>query len=288
MQIGDEEIVRNVPLRIIDSQEVIATEECDVSTVNITVRGVSHRRNIFSPSDFKIDIHLPQKDSGGLRLVEFKILRDANIKKPFGLKIISVTPEIITLKIDKRAQKELPVITRFTGSLSEDFACGEVKINPETVIVNGPESLLKNLAKAQTEQIILDPFIKENFERTVTLDFQNSKISFSPKEMLVNVEIYRKYERKTLSGLPVSTMFSSESGISIRKMSPTNVDVTVSGPKGIIENMDGREIIPFVKVEKDFAISERELKVECHVIRRDIKIISVNPSMIKVFVVNEK
>ncbi|HPN85088.1 MAG TPA: CdaR family protein, partial [Victivallales bacterium] len=69
---------------------------------------------------------------------------------------------------------------------------------------------------------------------------------------------------------------------------PTNVDVTVSGPKSIIETMDGREIAPFIKLEKDAPSSEQELKVECHISKNDVKLLSVSPATIKVSSVGEK
>lgn len=288
MQIGNEEIVRGIPVRIEENLSTVCTEEPVQRTVNMTVRTLSQRRGLLSPSDIRITIRLPQKSPEGEKFVEYDMLRDAEIQKPFGIKILSMDPDKIMLKIDRRNSRELPVVGRMTGSLSDDFANGEVVPSPSKVSVYGPESALRSLKQVHTEQIVLDTSIKESFEKLCRVETPNRGFRFVPDKVNVHVEVYRKNQRKVFKGLPVSTMAPYGASSSSRKMMPTNVDVTVSGPVSIIETMDGTAVTPFVKIEKDANGAELDCRVECHIASPEVKLVSVTPEIVKVTVAGER
>ncbi|HRR06775.1 MAG TPA: hypothetical protein P5105_05780, partial [Victivallales bacterium] len=59
MQIGTEEIIRNVPVKIVDNISTIALENNSPKTVNLVIKSVAYTRGSISPSDIKININLP-------------------------------------------------------------------------------------------------------------------------------------------------------------------------------------------------------------------------------------
>ncbi len=281
MQIGTEEVIRNVPINIIENISTVPSEKKSTESVNLVVRTISQRRGAISPSDIKISINLPSKAPDCERLVEYDILRDANIKKPFGIKILSSDPEKVLVKIDRRTTKEIPVAARFTGRLSDDYAYGEVLIKPEKVSLSGPQSILKNIKQIYTEPIILDKTLDQSFEKNCALD-SIPNIAITPENVFVSVEIYKKTREKTLAGLQVLclTPFGLEK-IPV-KIFPTNVDVTISGAMTSVESIKSNEVIPFININDEKSKSDGLYKVECYLARPDIKVLSIYPNEIKV------
>lgn len=280
MQIGSEEVIRNIPVNIAENISTVPIEKKSSESVNLIIRTISQRRGAISPSDIKITINLPHKAPEGERLIEYDVLRDAVIKKPFGLKILSCDPEKIFVKIDRRASKEIPVAARFTGGLSDDFAYGDVLIKPDKILLSGPQSNLKNIKQIYTEPIILDKTLDQSFEKICTLDNIPS-FNKSPEKVLVSVEIYKKTQKKSLSGLQILSLAPFGIERTTVKIIPTNVDVAISGPINTIENIKNNDIIPFININRSPSEPDGTFKVECYVAKPDIKVLSISPPEVK-------
>jgi YbbR domain-containing protein len=276
LQIGVEETIRNIPVRIIDNPNLISMDE-NVKHIDITVKTASQKRlKLLSASDFAIEIRLPEKKSGIRQALEYKIARDADIAKPFGVKIVSFNPDKIIVPVDRRTQKEIPVAARFTGSLSEDFACGEVRLNPPKIMADGPETVLAMLTRVQTDPIMLDSEINGDFESYVQVSKNTQKVTFTPEKIAAHVEIYKKYDKRTFSALPISVISNPGSSFNIKSIMPTNVDVAVSGQKSVIEAMNGTELQPFIR-QNDIKAGQNESAVECYIGIPGVKLISIEP-----------
>ncbi len=288
MQIGMEEIVRNVPINIISEEKTVNLED-GVKHVDLTVRGRSQKRlNLLSPNDFKIEIRISGSSYVPGKPISFNILKSASVSKPFGINITKVTPEIQTYRFDNKTTKEMPVHARFTGMTSEDYACGEVKLIPDRVKVSGPESIINTFARVNTEPIFLDQKTVEDFEYSVKIAEPGSKVVIAPQKVIAHVEIYRKFDTRTFSGVAVSALNLPASGLVIRKITPANVDVTVNGVKSLIEVMNGSEISAFIDATTVKTPGSCKLKVQCHSNLPEIRISSVSPAELEVEVSGEK
>ncbi len=281
-QIGVEEIIRNVPVNIVTSEQTVNLDE-SVRYVDITVRGRSQKRlNLLSPSDFKIQLDVGDNAYSPTKPVAFKIIRFASISKPFGINITKTSPETLVLHFDRTATKEVPVIARFTGMTSEDYACGEVKLLPDKAVISGPESVMSTISRVQTEPIFLDRRTTEDFEYIVKVSEPHGKVSVVPPKVLAQVEIYRKYDTRIFSGLPVYVMGTANSGKTVRKISPSNVDITISGVKSTLEVMNGSELSAFIDINSIKGAGLSKIKTQCFINLPNIKVISITPSEIEV------
>ncbi|MFA6292734.1 MAG: CdaR family protein [Victivallales bacterium] len=281
-QIGVEEIIRNVPVNIVTSEQTVNLDE-SVRYVDITVRGRSQKRlNMLSPSDFKVQLEVGDNAYAPTKPVTFKLIRTASISKPFGINITKISPESLVLHFDRTSTKEVPVIARFTGMTSEDYACGEVKLVPDKAVISGPESVMNTISRVQTEPIFLDRRTTEDFEYIVKVTEPHSKVSAVPPKVLAQVEIYRKYDTRIFSGLPVYVLGTANSGKTVRKISPSNVDITISGVKSTLEVMNGSELSAFIDITPIKGPGLSKVKTQCFINLPNIKVNSVTPSEIEV------
>lgn len=65
----------------------------------------------------------------------------------------SSTPSFITVTVEKRSNKEVPVNVVYTGSVAEDYTAlrDEQTLNYETVRISGPESVVSRISQAVVE-----------------------------------------------------------------------------------------------------------------------------------------
>jgi YbbR domain-containing protein len=282
MQIGVEEIIRNVPVNIVTSEQTVNLDD-SVRYVDITIRGRSQKRlNQLSPSDFKIQLEVGDNAYAPTKPVTFKVIRAASFSKPFGVTITKTNPEILVLHFDKVVTKELPVIARFTGMTSEDYACGEVKLVPDKAAISGPESVMNSISRLQTEPIFLDRRTTEDFEYIAKITEPHGKVSLVPPKVLAQVEIYKKFDTRIFSGIPVYVLGTANSGKTVRRIAPSNVDITVSGVKSTLEVMNGSELSAFIDISSVKEPGLSKLKTQCFINLPNIKVNAVAPSEIEV------
>ncbi len=288
MQIGIEEIIRNVPVNIVTDEKTAILDE-GVKYVDLTVRGRSQKRlNLLSPNDFKMEIHIGENSYVPGKPISFNIMKTASMSKPFGVNVTKITPDIQTFRFDRKIVREMPVNAKFTGITSEDYACGEVRLIPDKVMVSGPESVVSMFARVNTEPIYLDQKTVEDFEYAVKISEPGNKVVVTPQKVSAHVEIYKKFDTRTFTGLPVSVLNLPGSGLNIRKISPSNVDVTVNGVKSSIEVMNGSEISAFVDATPVKSTGTCKLKVQCHPSIPEIKISSISPAELEIEITGEK
>ena len=282
MQIGVEEIIRNVPVNIVTSEQTVNLDE-SVKYVDITVRGRSQKRlNLLSSSDFKIQLEVRDNAYVPTKPAAFKIIQSASISKPFEISITKTNPEALVLRFDRAVTKEVPVVARFTGMTSEDYACGEVKLVPDKTVISGPESVMNSITRVQTEPILLDLRTTEDFEYAAKITEPHNKISAVPPKVLAQVEIYRKFDTRIFSGIPLYVLGAANSGKTVRKITPSNVDIIVSGVKSTLEVMNGGELSAFIDITPIKEPGMAKVKAQCFISLPNIKVNTVTPSEIAV------
>ncbi|OGV36529.1 MAG: hypothetical protein A2X48_04100 [Lentisphaerae bacterium GWF2_49_21] len=288
IQIGIEEIVRNVPVQIATSEQTVNLDE-DIRYVDLTVRGRSQKRlNLLSPNDFKIEIEIGDNEYVPGKPLTVKILKSASITKPFGISITRTSPEIVSIYLDKKAAKEVPVNARFTGMTSEDYACGEVKLIPEKVKITGPESIISPIIRVHTDPIFLDPKTIEDFEYLAKISEAGGKVKVFPPKVTAHVEIYRKFDTRIFSGVPISVLGNPGAGWSVKKIAPAHVEITAGGIKSSLEVMNGSEISPFTDVTSLKEPGVHKVKLQCFVNVPGIKINSISPAEVEIEISDAK
>jgi YbbR domain-containing protein len=282
MQIGSEEVIRNVPVNVVTSEKTVNLDET-IRYVDITVRGRSQKRlNLLSPSDFKIQLDVGDNAYAPIKPVTFKLIRSASISKPFGINIVRINPEVIVLHFDRMSTKEVPILARFTGMTSEDYACGEVKLVPDKTEISGPESVINSISKVQTEPIFLDRRTTEDFDYIVKITEPHSKVSVAPPKTLAQVEIYKKFDTRLFTGMPVYVLGVANSGKTVKQITPSNVDITISGVKSTLEVMNGSELSAFIDISSIKEPGVSKLKAQCFIKLPNIKVNTVSPAEIEV------
>jgi YbbR domain-containing protein len=284
VQIGIEDTIQNVPVTITAPAGIEILDNDIPRLVDVTVLGSLRRRNPLQASDLKAEIAIqPGQYRGGQHALQLKLRRD-DIQSPMGVTVVSIRPEIVTVNLDRRSSRKVPVRCEISGSLMDNYAYGEVKPTPGEVTVSGPEGVLRQFDEIKTSPVILLRENTDNFETEVEL-IPRRGVEVVPARVHVQIEIYRKYETRNFRGLRVSAMQAEGKAMSKLTVRFTNdkVDISVRGVKDAVHGLSEQALKPFVDVSASGGQpGTYQLPVQAWLGNKDIEVLEIKPSTLEV------
>ncbi|BDV42247.1 adenylate cyclase [Geotalea uraniireducens] len=83
-------------------------------------------------------------------------IRDTDLNLPLGVMVTGMNPAVAKVTIGRKAQKELRIKVTTVGRLHGGLRLQALKVEPATVMVEGPEHLLNQFETISTEPVNLD------------------------------------------------------------------------------------------------------------------------------------
>jgi YbbR domain-containing protein len=156
-------------------------------------------------------------------------LRASEVRVPFGVEVVQVTPSTISLEFEYAGQKVVPVSPVIEGDPEPGFVVGRITTSPATVQVLGPIGRLQALSEATTEPVRVDG-ARANLTDKVTVGVEDSAVRLrEPLVAVVTVEIVPAPVQQTLTGVQVRHENAGR-GLLVR-LAPTTVSVVVRGTR---------------------------------------------------------
>jgi YbbR domain-containing protein len=152
---------------------------------------------------------------------------------PRGVQLEFVSPDRLTLTVDRRVQKRLPVEPTFLGMPPDGYTFYGAETRPSELLVEGPESEVQSLEVLRTNPIRLDDFTRPVSRRVST-------VPDSPHVRVVGAE--RLQVRVIVDATPVERVFEQVAvevtGARFETtVEPTHVTVTLSGPPALLNQI---------------------------------------------------
>jgi YbbR domain-containing protein len=160
------------------------------------------------------------------------------IRVPFGVEVVKVDPPRITLTIEEKIEKRVPIIPLLIGRAAEGYEQIDVKVDPPLATVVGANSDINSVEKASTDAIL---FANRNSSFTVSAKVivDNPNVSIAePSVALVEVQIAEMREEKNFSELPLIPRGTPY----IIETIPDQIEVVLKGHKSLIENLNKNNI----------------------------------------------
>jgi YbbR domain-containing protein len=228
---GENRIVKDfpVPLEIVHSDARILAS-APPKNVTVRLRGPEGQLRRLDPVSMAMRVDLGDAPPGDHEVQ----LSKADLQNvPRTVDVEFIDPDRLSLILGRRLRKELKVSPAFIGQPPEGYYFYGAQVLPETILVEGPESEVKPLDTLATNPIRLD-------QRTAPFQV---RVGAVPKGTYVRVVDPRPLEvRVEVDVAPVERRFEK---IPVRlvgqifecRVSPENLDVTVSGPPAIIDGI---------------------------------------------------
>ncbi len=121
-------------------------------TARVTVRGKASSLRNLNPFQVDVFVELTEPAKGTYPTP----LGSQNVFLPDGLEIVSIEPSALSLVLDSRVTRMLPVEARMTGEPAAGAIVQQATVMPSRVPVRGPESRINAIDALSTTPVNLD------------------------------------------------------------------------------------------------------------------------------------
>jgi YbbR domain-containing protein len=184
-------------------------------------------------------------DLSGVREGEHIVhLTSDDIRVPFGVRVVKITPSIITMGFERTMQKTVPIRPRLLGRPAVGYEVGEVAAEPGEVRVAGPKSRVQEMESAYTEPVSVEGSGSTVVE-TVNLGLDDPvlRIQGSPR-VRVTARIREVQDTRALEGVEVEVRGGAF------PVQPARVRVVLTGPSSALARVKPVQVRAYVEAAR--------------------------------------
>ena len=200
---------------------VLVSERLDA--VRVTIRGPWRRLRRFDEREVE-RVNLDLRTTTSSELVLTKDL----VTVPNGLTVTSISPRSVRVVFEKRVEKKVDVSATIKGEPAHGFTVAEVKVEPATITVRGPEGAMRTLSMVRTRELRLDQH-NASFTMELALVADEGVELEGAASVLARVRIEEKLATQRITGVRIDVVAE---GVDVArvKLSLAKVDITLTGP----------------------------------------------------------
>lgn len=210
------------------------------TTVDVRVRGTSGALGRVSPGDLVavLDLHGVRP---GRRLFH---LTPEQVRAPFGIDVVQVTPPSVAMVFDTSETKSVPVAPETDGRPAAGFIVGTISSDPAEVEVVGPATDVDDVTEAITEPVTIAG-ARDTVREQVTVGLVDPAVRLkSPRPATVTVQILPAPAERKLRSRPVH-LRNLGNGLAA-EATPSTVDVAVRGTREALARFEPDDVAAYV------------------------------------------
>lgn len=264
-----------VPIQFINLDPDYAIGDQDVSKVQV---GIKTQGWLLASLQFGRDLELvvPVQEEPGRHSVSARAAIERASWLSSNMQIFEVVPDQVRYFVEKIQYKKVKVTPNFESDFKPGFGIvSNISIEPDSVVIYGPESKVDNIDTVSTEAINLSD-IDGNYSENIKLT-SSDNFSFDESNVHVSFEV-QKIVDKTFEKIPVETRKVPKS-LSLTII-PTAVEVVVRGGINDLATLSENDIQAFIYFDQ--ALEDTLGVIEPHFnIPQYVKLIDVKPKYLQ-------
>ncbi len=271
--VGGEDIVNKnimVPIEIINLPRDLVISNQFKKEIEVSVTGPRSQVLDMGSHAISRQIDLAEATSGTM------VLENSNdvITVPRGVKVLGIQPKSVILSLDKMIQRHFSVNPVTSGTLAPDFILKEIRMEPDSISITGPETVLAPFEVLRTKPIDISG-LRASTEIQVPLELDPVIIDLiGATTITASLEIIEETIQKKISKLVVEV---KKDGV-LQRVTPATVSVTVALPTRLIR--DKVELRSLFKVTATGGQKDGQMQVKvipAQKFDKPIQILSIEP-----------
>ncbi len=239
--------------------------------VDVRVKGSSGLVSRIGAADLSAVVDL-QGGKSGRRLFS---LMDNQVRKPFGLEVVQVTPSTVAVLLETSSSKVVPIVPSVDGEPAAGFVVGQVTSEPATVELIGPASALEGVTEAVTEPVVVTGLASPVTEQ-VTVGPPTVAVRLrTATRASVSVGIIHAPVEWAVAGVPVKVVGGNPAGVAL----PATVTIQLRAPREAVTSA----LSAFEATVNITGLGTGDLLVPVRVVAPDrVGVVRVEPSELRV------
>jgi YbbR domain-containing protein len=210
------------------------------ATVDVRVRGASGTLSRVGAGDVVAVLDLRTARSGR-RL--FPLTPD-QVRVPFGVEIMQVTPSAVTMAFEPSASREVAIAPTVDGRPAPGYVIGPLSAEPRTVEVIGPETSVMRATEVLTEPVPVSG-ARATVKQSVILGLLDPSLRLkTARTAIVTVEILPAPLERSLRHLPVH-LRNLATGLQAEAV-PAAVDLTLRGNRDALDRVTADDVKAYI------------------------------------------
>ncbi|MBF0279160.1 MAG: hypothetical protein HQM13_15285 [SAR324 cluster bacterium] len=206
------------------------------SVISVSGRITRRHSSDFNPAGLQAVVDLTNAESGIFQYT----LKKQNIPTPDTVTIVQINPSQVDLFIEEIAEKTVTIRPRFQGQMKSGKILQGIDVEPNTVRLTGPKTILETVDWIFTSDIDLEN-INQTAAMIVRLNLPNPKLQFLNQDVdayiahikVANLPITRKFE-------DVAIYLTNQTYITL--INPKTFTLYVEGPEEILKDLDSSQL----------------------------------------------
>jgi len=120
--------------------------------IRVSLRGEANSIYSVLEDDVEAYVDMGKFNAPGTYVVPVELRRKGTAQVPMQ---ISADPMTISLSLDHRDSKFVPIVANFVGQVENDYDMTSYTLNPTQIVIDGPATLMSGVSEVLTEQIDL-------------------------------------------------------------------------------------------------------------------------------------
>ncbi len=142
-----------VPLRVVTDTALVPAENFD-HRVKVTMRGADELVSAVVDSDLEALVDFSGHQGEGVFRAAIQVNRRGTAAESTALEL-SVEPLVLSLHLEKRVSKTVPIQPDFQGSPGRNFELSGFQVVPSLITIEGPRSVIDKVTSVNTEPVEL-------------------------------------------------------------------------------------------------------------------------------------
>jgi YbbR domain-containing protein len=195
----------------------------DPPSVDVRVRGSSGSLGRMATGDLVAVLDLSEARPGQ-RLFH---LTSAQVRTPFGVEVVQVSPSSLSMRFESSVSKVVPVVPNFEGEPADGFVVGTITSDPSTVELVGALSTLSGITEAITEPVSVAG-ASASFTDVVAVGSPDPSVRLrNPQSARVSISITAAPVEWRVAEVPVQIRNAGRA----TEVAPKHVTVYARGPR---------------------------------------------------------
>jgi YbbR domain-containing protein len=230
-----------VPLKLVDFQKGLTSGSKLPKKVSIKVKGKGWKlvtAKLGSESEYVVTAN----GDTGKRYINLSNYLSENQWLSSDVEVIDISPDTLTFNIEKLTNKKLKIEPDVEVSFRDGYGLATpVTVQPDSVVVYGPVSELKNMSTISTDPIKLEN-LSDKLDMKIDLD-KKTGMNFSENSVLVSLNVQRIVD-KVIEDVPVNILDVPADREVV--LLPNKINIGVHGGIDILGKLTGDEFRAYV------------------------------------------